>query len=300
MASSRRRGAQRTRWMVGGAILAVIAAGTVWKVRAEGEAEAAAASASALAALSGSPFGPGGAPALAASAEVAGIEATKTLADAIADAKPKMTDTRDQLDEGAAMLALWASNHLTWSALEQLPETSPALFRKDPGLERGRRLCATGRLLEIRAESELERRMQSDHALPLVAPAASAAGAALYVAPSPATSEAAGALELAGPPSAASAWKLPAGGKVFFAVLTTAPKQSDDTAAAARDAPPPLVLSVIAVASTGALVDGDSARVCGVLTGVNQIESDSGRVLSHRVVGMFDLPDNRPTSSAAK
>ncbi|MEB2314459.1 MAG: hypothetical protein OZ921_21790 [Sorangiineae bacterium] len=298
MASSRRRGAQRARWMVGGAILAVLAAGTVWKVRADGEAEAAAASASALAALSGSPFGPVGAPALAASVEVAGIEATRSLTAAIADAKSKMADTRDQLDEGAAMLALWASNHLTWSELERLPETSPALFRKDPGLERGRRLCATGRLLEIRAESELERRMQSDHALPLVAPSASAAGAALYAAP--ASSEAAGALELAGAPPAASAWKIPAGGKVFFAVLTTAPKQSDDTAASARDAPPPLVLSVIAVASTGALVDGDSARVCGVLTGVNQRETDSGRMLTHRVVGMFDLPDNHPTSSAAK
>ena len=213
-----------------------------------------------------------------------------------------MTDTRDQLDEGAAMLAIWASKNLTWAALDALPETSPALFRKDPGFERGRRLCASGRILEIRAETDLERRLTSDHPLPLVAPDATATGMGITAPPpGPLSGPGAGGSDGGAIRSGAGSGPRrhtraelahPRRGKVFFAVLTTAPKKTDDLARMEDKGAQPLVVSAIAVRSTGTLVDGDTARVCGVLTGVNEIVSDTGKTLSHRVVGMFDLPEN--------
>jgi hypothetical protein len=205
----------------------------------------------------------------------------KTLQEAIASTLPRMADTTDRLDEGSAQLALWAAQHLRWSELAALPETSPALFRKDPTEERGKRLCGAGRIDVVRAERNLARRLESDRPLPLPAPATvSSVGVGAGDAP------------LDGVP--ASFWDVP-DGKVFFAVIDTS--EQDPAGAAARrpdrDEPAPLVLSAIAVRSTGKLVDGDRARVCGVLTGVNVIRGGTNDVLAHRIVGMFDLPENR-------
>jgi hypothetical protein len=44
------------------------------------------------------------------------------------------------------------------------------------------------------------------------------------------------------------------------------------------------------VKSTGTLVDGDSARFCGILTGV--VLAGNDLKLQHRAVGMFELPEN--------
>lgn len=289
----------RLRLAVGGGLLAVAAVGVAARYHSAAGSADPAASASALAALSADPLGSADVPGEPASpADVTAELKRKTLADAIAAAKPHMTDTRDRLDEGSAMLALWAAKNLTWSALDALPETSPALFRKDPGFERGRRLCAAGRILEIRAETDLERRLTSDHPLPLVAADPSATSTSMAPMPGPLSGP--GAIGDGGMPDlglglgapVAQSWTIPDKGKVFFAVITTAPKKTDDLARMEDKGTPPLVVSAIAVRSTGTLVDGDSARVCGVLTGVNEIESDTGKTLSHRVVGMFDLPEN--------
>lgn len=49
-----------------------------------------------------------------------------------------------------------------------------------------------------------------------------------------------------------------------------------------------------AVGSTGALVQGSDARVCGVITGKFDYSNSAGGVgHSVQLVGMFDLPDNR-------
>jgi hypothetical protein len=95
---------------------------------------------------------------------------------------------------------------------------------------------------------------------------------------------------LGGEVAPTSHWDLP-GGKVFFAVIDTA---GPDAKTQRGDRERPLVLSVIAAGSTGKLVDGDQVRVCGVLTGVNLIKQGaSSDTLAHRIVGLFDLPENR-------
>ncbi len=295
----------RLRLAVGGGLLAVAAVGVAARYHAGADSAAPAPSASAYAALSADPLGSLDLPADPATpADVSAELKRTTLADAITAAKPHMSDTRDQLDEGSAMLAMWAAKNLTWSALAALPETSPALFRKDPGFERGRRLCVTGRILEIRAEKDLERRLTRDHPLPLVSPDPATTSTSMAM-PGPLSGPGATGdggmpdLGLGGGAPVAQSWRVPDGGKVFFAVLTTAPKKVDDLARMEDKNAAPLVVSAIAVRSTGTLVDGDSASVCGVLTGVNEIEADTGKTLSHRVVGMFDLPENHASPTAA-
>ncbi|HEX3598280.1 MAG TPA: hypothetical protein VHU80_24400, partial [Polyangiaceae bacterium] len=91
-----------------------------------------------------------------------------SLEEAIAVARPMMSNTVGRLDVGSAQLAMWASKSLSWQALEALPETSPALFKKDPDAERGRRFCMSGTVLEIRAEKSLTNRLVEDKSLPLI------------------------------------------------------------------------------------------------------------------------------------
>lgn len=54
------------------------------------------------------------------------------------------------------------------------------------------------------------------------------------------------------------------------------------------------VISFIAVASTGDLVEGSSARFCGVVVGRRSFSNAGGGTThSAMVVGMFDLPENK-------
>ena len=190
------------------------------------------------------------------------------LAEVIEALRGELHDTTDQLDNGSARLALWASRHLRWSALDALPATSAALFRKDPEGERGKRLCARGWIREVRAERDLARRLELDRPLPLPLPAPSVA-----------------------PVVSAHAWRVP-NGRIYFAVVDTR-DPARQRRSGIGEAEPPLVLSAVVAGSTGKLVDGDPVRVCGVLTGVNLRRQTSGPdLLTHRVVGMFDLPEN--------
>jgi hypothetical protein len=63
-----------------------------------------------------------------------------------------MDDTANDVSAGAVLLGLWASRHLTWDELQAVPETRQALVMKDPDAERGKRICARGPIIEIRAE----------------------------------------------------------------------------------------------------------------------------------------------------
>lgn len=227
-----------------------------------------------------------------------------SLTDAIAAARPMMSNTVGRLDVGSALLAIWASKNLSWQALEALSETSPALFKKDPDAERGKRLCISGTVLEIRAEKTLSNRLIEDRALPLIDRAASAQAPQpsdpSYVRPEGAASAAAAlpgvdSLQYQGMDLA-----IPDDGKVYIATIQSKLDASPEGAKGkARDS---LFVEIIAVKSSGSLVDGSEARACGILTGVTvppaggstSVAIDTAPV--HRIVGMFDLPANRTSS----
>ncbi len=218
------------------------------------------------------------------------ILSKKTLADAIAVARPLMVNTVGRVDTGSALFALWASRGLTWEALDALPETTPALFRKDPDSERGRRLCISGTILEIRAEKTLAERVLDDRPRPLVV-RAPVESPSLPMPELPAASASAGAPEILEP---TIDFSIPSDGKVYVATIRA--KVEEPAGAHPASEKDALVAEVIAVKSTGALVDGSEARACGVLTGVTLPPSDAanslGDVTEHRIVGMFDLPEN--------
>ncbi len=228
---------------------------------------------------------------------------TKTsLTDAIAAARPMMNNTVGRLDVGSALLAMWASKNLSWAALEALPETSPALFKKDPDAERGRRLCMTGTVLEIRAERTLSSRIVEDRALPLIEHAQNGqvAGSSDSRFADPLGSAAATPSALPDPVMLQGMdFSLPDGGKVYFAMIQSKPEpppEGTKTKSIARDS---TFVEIIAVKSSGTLVDGNEARVCGVLTGVTVPPAGISTAAAidaatvHRIVGMFDLPQNR-------
>lgn len=80
------------------------------------------------------------------------IISANTLTDAIKIVKPAMTDTFNDMSPGAASLATWSISHLKWSELNELPATRYALVMKDSDEERGKKLCATGIIVEVASE----------------------------------------------------------------------------------------------------------------------------------------------------
>ncbi|MBA2543160.1 MAG: hypothetical protein H0V17_26195 [Deltaproteobacteria bacterium] len=73
----------------------------------------------------------------------------KTFAQAIDLARPAFTDTTDELGDGAKLLANYAAKKLRWAEVQLPAETTLARVEKDPQLERGKRLCATGEIVRI-------------------------------------------------------------------------------------------------------------------------------------------------------
>lgn len=69
--------------------------------------------------------------------------------EAIALARPVLVDTTDQLGEGARLLASYATAKLRWAEVDVPAETTLGHIEKDPERERGKRLCATGEILQI-------------------------------------------------------------------------------------------------------------------------------------------------------
>lgn len=232
------------------------------------------------------------------------IADSASLKEAIALSRPRMANSVGRLDPGSALLALWASQHLEWDALQALPETSAALFRKDPDAERGRRLCATGTIHAIRAETSLAHRLSEDRAIPLIERRPSSLpsiGAA-------ASGTRSSTSRLAADPWLEGDWTVPGGGKLYFATLLVKPPPPPGDAPAKSPSSAmkdQLVLQVIAAKNTGTLVDGSEATACGVLTGVTLPAPETtpaglAETPQHRVVGMFDLPDNRARGAAAR
>lgn len=78
------------------------------------------------------------------------IEAKSSAADAFRFARPHMTDTYDATSKGAFLFAQWAAAHLRWGDVHvERDETSPARVRKDADAERGKRMCYSGRIVQI-------------------------------------------------------------------------------------------------------------------------------------------------------
>jgi hypothetical protein len=76
-----------------------------------------------------------------------------SLGDAFNFARPMMTDEKDAPDPGAMLLTVWSLKHVVWADVGvKRDETSFALVEKDPDEERGKRLCATGMLIQIDSE----------------------------------------------------------------------------------------------------------------------------------------------------
>lgn len=94
-------------------------------------------------------------PATTASSESKVLRMTKygTLAEAIEEAKPLMSDEFNKTSDGALLFALWAVQKMAWvDAAPPKDETTIALVMKDPDEARGKRLCAPGSLIEIQIQ----------------------------------------------------------------------------------------------------------------------------------------------------
>jgi hypothetical protein len=75
-----------------------------------------------------------------------------TLIEAIEGIKPMMSDTQDGISPGTAMLAFWSAERMNWKDLQATPKTKYALIMKDSEEQRGKAICATGRIIEIASE----------------------------------------------------------------------------------------------------------------------------------------------------
>ena len=74
-----------------------------------------------------------------------------TYAEAWAQALPLMDDPPNNMSTGALLFSVWASAKLKWADVSVAQnETSFAKVAKDPDAERGKRLCASARIIEIR------------------------------------------------------------------------------------------------------------------------------------------------------
>jgi hypothetical protein len=79
------------------------------------------------------------------------IQQEATLAAGLAVAKPKMEDTSNgKMDTGSILLAIWAMKNMKWADVSVAKdETTFALMQKDSDEERGKRLCVSGRIIQI-------------------------------------------------------------------------------------------------------------------------------------------------------
>jgi hypothetical protein len=83
------------------------------------------------------------------------IRAATTFAEAMAIARPLMADAVDEIDDGAVLLAAWGAEKMRWGDVAVARnETSLKLTLKDSDEARGKRMCASGRLVEIEKVSD--------------------------------------------------------------------------------------------------------------------------------------------------
>jgi hypothetical protein len=84
------------------------------------------------------------------------LTSAQTIDDMFNICNPRMSDkgVNDPYNPGALCVALWGSFNLKWADVSVLKdETSPGLVMKNSTRERGKRLCASGSIIQI-AETE--------------------------------------------------------------------------------------------------------------------------------------------------
>ena len=80
----------------------------------------------------------------------------RTLSEALSLAKPYMTEVYGETSEGTRLLVLWALDQMTWDHVGvEKDETTHAEVLKDVELERGKRLCWRGSVIQIVADRSL-------------------------------------------------------------------------------------------------------------------------------------------------
>lgn len=78
------------------------------------------------------------------------VREQKTLSDTLAIVIPLMEDTFDKQSMGSILLTVWSSENLKWSDVNVISnETSFARVKKDSNEERAKKLCLTGRIIQI-------------------------------------------------------------------------------------------------------------------------------------------------------
>ena len=315
MSSRRSRSTPWTLIVVGGVGIVIVAGFLILRARSpEPTADPSlAGSGSAVSELQALLDSPAGSATSAVDPSKSHVLSKTSLGDAIEAARPLMSNTIGRLDVGSALLAMWASKNLSWQALDALPETTPALYKRDPDSERGHKFCLAGTVLEIRAEKTLSNRLVEDKAIPLIDHSSNnqgdnSGGPSYYRGEQGTSYSGADSLATASPSASANSdilllqgmdFTIPDGGKVYFATIQSKPEampEGSKQKLAPRDA---TFVEIIAVRSSGNIVDGSDARVCGILTGVTVPPSGSttpaglDSATLHRIVGMFDLPQNR-------
>ena len=81
------------------------------------------------------------------------VKKETTLEGALILSKPLMTDTHNEHSPGETVLTVWALQHMKWADVGVVKdETTFKLVKKDSDEEKGKRLCATGRLIQISVE----------------------------------------------------------------------------------------------------------------------------------------------------
>ena len=73
----------------------------------------------------------------------------KTLKEVIEYVKTFSHDTENETSVGAVLFTLWAKDHLNRKEFQTVPATTHALVLKDSDAERGKRLCSSGRVIQI-------------------------------------------------------------------------------------------------------------------------------------------------------
>jgi hypothetical protein len=81
------------------------------------------------------------------------IDRASTISEAVALMRPHLGDgSPTAADPGGEILAQWAARHLRWQDMANLTASSYALAQKDTDAERGKYICSTNRIVQIRAE----------------------------------------------------------------------------------------------------------------------------------------------------
>ncbi len=88
--------------------------------------------------------------------EAAPVKIASSLNEELFATRLLMTDfSESDVSQGALLLSEWSSDKMKWSELQNEPLGKYGLVMKDPDSQRGKRLCASGQIIEIVADSSL-------------------------------------------------------------------------------------------------------------------------------------------------